>query len=246
MTVNRIKEFSNWGASSSTQSATGRVDVEAGVIRGVKLLGLESSNGRTYLKEAVARAAHLYEGAKVNVDHPVGKAGTPRSYSDRIGIIENVRVEPDGLYADFHANPKHAMWEQLAWDAANSPQSVGFSHNIRAKTAVRNGKIVVEEIVTVSSVDIVADPATTRGLFESATATNHHAAANMKQIMDTAAVVGVPRHVVESLTGISDDADSGRERVISIAKYLKESGLLPVDRRPTVHCLSHKFNRFVL
>ena len=52
------------------------VDRQAGVIRGVKILGLESRNGRSYLPEALSQAAPLYEGAKVNVNHPKsGPAG---------------------------------------------------------------------------------------------------------------------------------------------------------------------------
>ncbi|MGD0652819.1 MAG: hypothetical protein ABSA16_00610, partial [Thermoguttaceae bacterium] len=49
-----------------------RVDREEGVIRGVKILGLESRNRRSYLPEALAQAARLYEDAKVNVNHPKG------------------------------------------------------------------------------------------------------------------------------------------------------------------------------
>ncbi len=62
-----------------------RVDRPAGVIRGVKMLGLESRNGRTYLPEALAQAARLYEDAKVNVNHPKGNPAGPRDYQDRIG-----------------------------------------------------------------------------------------------------------------------------------------------------------------
>ena len=47
-----------------------RVDRAAGVLRGVKLIGLESLNGRRYRPEALAAAVSLYEGAKVNVNHP--------------------------------------------------------------------------------------------------------------------------------------------------------------------------------
>ncbi len=37
-----------------------QVDAQAGVIRGVKILGLTSRNGRTYLPEALSGAAALY------------------------------------------------------------------------------------------------------------------------------------------------------------------------------------------
>ncbi len=162
-TTEVIREFTD------SRGITLAVDREQGVIRGVKLLGRSSVNGRTYLKEAVARAVGLYEGARVNVDHPSGRPDGPRSYSDRIGVIRNVTVEQGdgGLRGDLHANPKHRLFEQLAWDAEHAPESVGLSHNIQAKTRREpDGNIVVEEITRVQSVDLVADPATTRGLFE--------------------------------------------------------------------------------
>ena len=146
-----------------------RVDRPSGVIRGVKVLGFESRNGRTYLPEALAQAVRLYEDAKVNVNHPKGNPAGPRDYQDRIGAIRNVAVRPgEGLFADFHFNPKHALAEQLAWDAEHAPENVGFSHNVEARTARRGDRVVVEAITRVQSVDLVADPATTRGLFESA------------------------------------------------------------------------------
>jgi hypothetical protein len=146
-----------------------QVDEEHGVLRGVKLLGLSSSNGREYPKETVARAMTLYEGAKVNVNHPDGAdPGQPRDYRDRIGVIRgpHLREAEAGLFGDFHFNPKHVLAEQLVWDAKHAPENVGFSHNVQGKVAKRNGRQVVEEIVRVQSVDLVADPATTRGLFE--------------------------------------------------------------------------------
>jgi hypothetical protein len=146
-----------------------RVDRQAGVIRGVKVLGLESRNGRSYLPEALAQAAQLYEEAKVNVNHPKGNPSAPRDYQDRIGTIRNVAARPDeGLFGDFHFNPKHALAEQLMWDAEHAAENVGFSHNVEAKVARRGDRVVVEAITRVQSVDLVADPATTRGLFESA------------------------------------------------------------------------------
>lgn len=145
-----------------------QTDRQSGVIRGVKILGVHSRNGRTYLAEAIDQAVSLYEDAKVNVNHAKGSPSGPRDYQDRIGVIRNVTARPDeGLFGDFHFNPKHALAEQLIWDAENAPQNVGFSHNVQAKTARRGDTVVVEAITKVQSVDLVADPATTRGLFES-------------------------------------------------------------------------------
>jgi hypothetical protein len=146
-----------------------RVDRASGVVRGIKVLGLRSRNGREYLPDALSRAVALYEGAKVNVNHPKGHPLAPRDYQERIGVIRNVQHRSgDGLFADFHFNPKHYLAEQLAWDAEHAPENVGFSHNVQARTSRRGETTLVEEIVQVHSVDLVADPATTRGLFESA------------------------------------------------------------------------------
>jgi hypothetical protein len=152
-----------------SRGAAMRVDAQAGVIRGVKVLGLESRNGRSYLPEALAEAARLYEDAKVNVNHAKGNPVGPRDYQDRIGTIRGVALRPgEGLFGDFHFNPKHALAEQLIWDAQHAPENVGFSHNVEARTSRRGERVVVEAITRVQSVDLVADPATTRGLFEAA------------------------------------------------------------------------------
>ena len=117
----------------------------------------------------LAQAARLYEDAKVNVNHPKGNPGAPRDYQDRMGTIRNVSARPgEGLFADFYFNPKHALAEQLIWDAEHAPENVGFSHNVETRTVRQGDKIVVEAITRVQSVDLVADPATTRSLFESA------------------------------------------------------------------------------
>lgn len=146
-----------------------RVDRAAGVIRGVKILGLQSRNGRTYRPEALVEAAPLYENAKVNVNHPKGGPHAPRDYQDRLGVLRNVAARPgEGLFGDLHFNPKHAMAEQLIWDAEHSPENVGLSHNVEARIGRSGDQVAVEAILRVESVDLVADPATTRGLFESA------------------------------------------------------------------------------
>ena len=144
-----------------------RVDADKGIIAGVKVLGLTSKNGRDYLPEAVRGAISLYEGVKVNVNHPSGSATKSRGYEERIGKLSNVAFrEGDGLYADLHFNPKHALAEQLAWDAEHAPENVGLSHNAQGTTRRKQGRLVVESINRLESVDLVADPATTAGLFE--------------------------------------------------------------------------------
>ncbi|MDZ4820468.1 MAG: hypothetical protein SGJ20_15990 [Planctomycetota bacterium] len=143
-----------------------RIDRAAGLLRGVKLLGRHSRNGREYPPATLTRAAALYEGVKVNVNHPKGNPQAPRDYQDRIGAIQNVHARDDGLFGDLRFNPKHPLAEQLLWDAEHAPHQVGLSHHVQARTARRGETVIVEEILAVHGVDLVADPATTRGLFE--------------------------------------------------------------------------------
>ncbi len=74
--------------------------------------------------------------------------------------------EGRGLFGDLLYNPKHALAEQLAWDAEHLPGNVGLSHNVLARTSTEGSQTIVEAILQVFSVDLVADPATTSGLFE--------------------------------------------------------------------------------
>lgn len=151
---------------TDSRGATLAVDRETGVIRGVKILGAQSRNGRVYPQETLVKARELYEGAKVNVNHPKGAPTSPRDYQDRIGLIRNVSVAEAGLFGDLHFNPRHGLAAQLEWDAQHAPENVGLSHNVTARTTQRDERTVVEAITRVVSVDLVADPASTHGLYE--------------------------------------------------------------------------------
>ena len=149
-----------------------KIDKENGVVSGVKILGVKSRNNRVYPLETLRDAAPLYENAKVNVNHPDGSPNESRKYQDRVGSIKNVTLQENGLYGDFHFNPKHPLAEQMLWDAEKAPENFGFSHNVEAVVRLENGAQVVDKIVRVRSVDLVADPATTSGLFESQSLTD--------------------------------------------------------------------------
>ncbi|MES2342308.1 MAG: hypothetical protein V4597_11565 [Pseudomonadota bacterium] len=141
------------------------VDVAAGVIKGVKVLGLVSDNGRRYLAAAVATAAPLYEGKGVYLDHP-SRPHEQRSARDRIGWLEHVRVESDGLYADLHLLTSDPAAAKILEAARKRPELFGLSHNAEGKGEQQDGVFVVSEITEVRSVDLVADPATNKSLFE--------------------------------------------------------------------------------
>ncbi|HBO44673.1 MAG TPA: hypothetical protein DD670_12225 [Planctomycetaceae bacterium] len=193
-----------------SRGVTMRVDRPAGVLRSVKVLGLRSRNGRMYLDEALRRAVALYEGAKVNVNHPKADPLAARDYRDRIGNLRNVAVRAgEGLFADFHFNPKHALAEQLIWDAEHAPENVGLSHNVLARTARRGDQTVVEAITRVQSVDLVADPATTQGLFESVAEPNVAAEANEIRSVEPDSAADEPTDAVTDRDGPAAEIDDG-------------------------------------
>lgn len=144
----------------------GKVDLENGVISNVKILGFESANKRDYAPQAVKEAQRLYEGVNVNINH-IGK-GQQRDLGSRFGKYKNVRfIEGDGLRGDLHFNPHHPMAKQLAWYAENMADAFGNSHHAEGRGVMKGGRMLVENITKVQSVDLVADPATTKSLFES-------------------------------------------------------------------------------
>ena len=175
--------------TSSTGLAL-RVDRQRGLIQGVKVLGLESANGRWYAPQTLQAAIKLYEGKPVNIDHGNG----PRSYRDRIGRLVNVRMGGDGLYGDLVINPAHPLAEQLFWDAEHAPENVGLSHDARGRTAYRQGRIIVEAIEAVRSVDLVAEPATVKSLYEAVDA-----------VMAADAAQTEPQPSVSPADDVSDD-----------------------------------------
>lgn len=195
-----------------------KIDKENGVVSGVKILGVKSRNNRIYPIETLRDAASLYENAKVNVNHPDGSPNESRKYQDRVGSIKNVTLQENGLYGDFHFNPKHPLAEQMLWDAEKAPENFGFSHNVEAVVRLENGAQVVDKIVRVRSVDLVADPATTSGLFESERATQTIAPVNVSDV-DASAPNGAT--FAARLQTLESERDAATQR-FEIARFLLE------------------------
>ena len=158
MPVEQVFEFVHSSAPLS-------VDREAGLIRGVKILGLVSANKRRYSAEAVREAVGLYEGVKVNVNHPQ-KAGDPRDARDRFGRLVNVEARADGLYGNLEYLKSHPLAASISEAAERMPSLYGLSHVAECNTVRRGKENVIEGIKSVLSVDLVSDPATTHGLYE--------------------------------------------------------------------------------
>lgn len=146
-----------------------KVDREAGVIRGVKILSSVSKNRRRYTDKAIQDAVRLYEGCQVFIDHPkLSESEKERGFADLFGELSNVRKTPDGVYGDLPYNREHSCAGQVCEAAERFPRSFGLSHNASGMTTWDNKDRVeiVEGLEQVRSVDLVTRPATVAGLFE--------------------------------------------------------------------------------
>lgn len=162
------------------------------IVREVLLCGATSANRRRYRKEAFAGdRVKRYEGRPVFLNH--GRGNQPREYQDKVAVVENPRLRADGLpVGDLAVNPKHPLAETFLWDAEHKPHSCGMSHVARCETVTSSdGWEEITEVVSVESVDLVTDPATTKGFYEGknvaktvkqlAEWVKRHAKANAKQ-----------------------------------------------------------------
>lgn len=153
--------------SIQQEIAVDRIDTAAGVIRGVKVLGRESKNGRTYSDRALADAARLYEGVQVNFDHDRKEPYRERGLMEGFGVLRDNAIRADGVYADLHYLTAHPAAPVFVERARRFPKSFGLSHNADGQTSRSGKKTIVESLDKVTSVDIVSRPATNDGLFES-------------------------------------------------------------------------------
>lgn len=157
------KKGARW---SESHSGMDRIDEEAGVIYGVRVIGPTSRNkGRQYPESMLKRSMPLYEGAQVYVDHD--RKSTERSLKDGWAVLRNCRMREGGIDADLHYLKEHPLTPQLIERAKRFPDKFGLSHDASGDSSMREGVEIVESIVKVHSVDIVSNPATNKGLFES-------------------------------------------------------------------------------
>lgn len=136
------------------------------IIKDVLLCGTKSKNGRDYLASAFPVGMKLYEGRSVFLNH---NYGTERQFGEKLGWVENERRREDGMpVGDIGINPKHAEAESVLWVAEHKPDFAGFSHvaDLDARRS-STGQLTVEHVAEIKSLDLVVNPATTKGFYES-------------------------------------------------------------------------------
>ena len=137
------------------------VTLKGNVIENVHVCGLVSANGYSYLTEALKSAAPLYEKADIFANHK-----DQRLVEDKIGWLEGISFKDgSGLWAaKMVLNEAHPMFPQIAWWVEHNPSKIGLSHSVGG--TLNKSTKMVEKITAVESVDLVAKPATTKGLQE--------------------------------------------------------------------------------
>jgi hypothetical protein len=186
------------------------IDRERGIIRGVKLLGLRSKNRRNYDTPGVRKAAaKVLEGARIYIDHPP-TASTPRSYRDKFAAVEGEVTYRAGLghFGTIRYNPKHPLAEQFVWDVLNAPKTFGMSinANVQMGKTDSNGDVAVESIDSVRSIDIVTNPATAEGLFESEQIEEEEMTIDIKTLREKHPEL-VSQLIQESKTDVAEQAE---------------------------------------
>ncbi len=153
-----------WGA--------GHLNRETNTIEGTTLITSASSNGvnrkRKYSENALKQIAAMAEGIPAYANHVSPElAFKPRDVKDLIGRHVNVRYDAGtgSVKSDLQLLEHHAPWvfslaERLGDQVGNSLVSKGL-------VRMEGDTEVVDEIVALRSGDLVSDPASTRGLFES-------------------------------------------------------------------------------
>jgi hypothetical protein len=140
-----------------------RVNRDAGTIDNVLICGTASANGRDYPVSVFRRDYTKYEMRPVNCDH-----GSVATVDRRFGWFSDVKIGPDGRpRGTLNCLKSHPMYERVMEAAERNPTLFGFSHVAICRTKPgTGGREVVEAIESVESIDLVAEPATTKSLFE--------------------------------------------------------------------------------
>lgn len=144
-----------------------RHDREKSTVYGIKVVswGDTITGLRTY-ESSCGIDVNKFHNSKSNIDHQPDPNGAV--YGVRFGRVFNPRVGTDGIYADYRYNPEHKHARDFAWWVDNDPTAIGFSIDAMSKIERRsNGKIGIVGFKKVNSVDVVGDPASTKGVFES-------------------------------------------------------------------------------
>ena len=161
----------NESVSGGRTFAEVSVDRESNMIHDITLLGRVSKNGRRYSTKAMEDAVRLYEGVRFFLNHPTAqelrdRKGS-RSVLDLAGRIRRPRLVGDRVRGDLEVLSAEPGRSLLFSIAEQMPDLVGASHRASGKVRREGREEIVTELDSVAAVELVTNPATVGGLFES-------------------------------------------------------------------------------
>lgn len=154
-----------------------RIDRNAGMLYGVRVMGIKSAHGYDYSLDAQRAACPRYEQMPVGLDHDYN--GGPMTVEAAWGTLCNPRVDDRGTVADLRYLKTHVRTEQVLEDAE---RDVGlFSLSAVTTRVVEHPKGTVKSFSPVR-VDLVVRGATTKKLFEQANELDAEAKAQLAEL----------------------------------------------------------------
>lgn len=222
-----------------------RVDREAGIIYGVKVLGLQScvparmigmdsDEPYAYEMSAAREAIPIYECRDVNVDHPdleikadgrrLPVPGWKLKADNKFGVLRNVRaVEGVGLFADLHYLRDHPMASRVCEAAERMPTLFRLSHVAEIVPEFRSGRVVITKILEVESVDLIgAKGGTNNSLFESGVAEMDMSNPNADAAAAESEAVSVDAAFRKLIQAVVDDDGIPSAKAINLIEALQE------------------------
>jgi hypothetical protein len=149
-----------------------RLNRDLNIIENTTLISAQSVNGparkRRYSEAALKQIAAMAEGLPAYANHVSPElAFKPRDVRDLIGRHQNVRFDPSTqtVRSDLHVLAHHTPW--VFGLAERLGDVVGNSLVSRGSVKMEGDTEVVDQIAQLRSADLVSDPASTKGLFES-------------------------------------------------------------------------------
>jgi len=144
------------------------IDEEKGILYDLVALGPTSANGRDYPESTMRAALHLFEGRQSFANH-TKKPGDEPSIYDVMGVWRECRVDDGKVRGNFHYFKTHVLAPRLV-EAARRPElagAFGFSISAQGRSRRQGDRQVIESLDQLTSIDCVALPATTKGIYES-------------------------------------------------------------------------------
>ena len=210
----------------STSLIESKFDSTNLVLEGTVVLGPTSLNGRIYPTEVQKKAVGVFEGAKAYMNHPTKHVmSEARDVKDYIGIHKNVRVKGDKTYSDLHLVNNETVQKHILPILEDKTHHSSVGNSIVARATMEKGKdgiYTVTEIHAARSIDLVSEPGTTKGLFESHSPTTEEKEMELKDLTIESLMKDRP-DLIESLLKNKNDQDEKNALKAEVERLVKEN-----------------------